>query len=113
MTIVEGALPWYRSLYQHLDTQLSEFGPSSRQTLPPILSHFHVLHRDDFNLVHLSDAVRAATWEDARESFASSSLSGPLAVEFSIYNKIPSRRRYTDCCQGTIDDLEFVASLLR
>ena len=60
----------------------------------------------------VSEAVRSATWEDAKESFTSPSLVGPPAVEFSIYKKIPSGKRRTDGRQGTIDqDPEFMAFL--
>ncbi|KAB5582524.1 Smg-4/UPF3 family-domain-containing protein [Coniochaeta sp. 2T2.1] len=76
----------------------------------PARAYLHVLRKDD--LVPLSDAVRSATWEDAKETFNSPSLIGPPVVEFSIYKKIPSGKRRTDGRQGTIDqDPEFMAFL--
>jgi regulator of nonsense transcripts 3 len=60
----------------------------------------------------LSEAVRAATWEDAKGTFTNPSLIGPPVVEFSVYKKIPSNRKRTDARQGTIDqDPEFMAFL--
>lgn len=60
----------------------------------------------------LSQAVRAATWEDAKATFTSPSLIGPPSFEFSIYKKIPGNRRRTDPRQGTIDqDQEFMSFL--
>lgn len=60
----------------------------------------------------LSQAVRGATWEDAKSTFTNPSLVGPPALEFSTYKKIPGSKRRTDPRQGTIDqDQEFMAFL--
>lgn len=68
------------------------------------------MRKDD--IMPLSQAVRAATWEDAKSTFTSPSLIGPPSFEFSTYKKIPGTRRRNDPRQGTIDqDHEFMAFL--
>ncbi|OIW27328.1 hypothetical protein CONLIGDRAFT_662413 [Coniochaeta ligniaria NRRL 30616] len=102
-TAGNGKVGWFRYEKGKISTDPAK--PSR-----PARAYLHVLRKDD--LVPLSDAVRAATWEDAKESFASPSLVGPPAVEFSIYKKIPSGKRRADGRQGTIDqDPEFMAFL--
>ncbi|KAM4060090.1 smg-4/UPF3 family protein [Hirsutella rhossiliensis] len=76
----------------------------------PSRAYLHVMRKDD--IMPLSQAVRAATWEDAKSTFTSPSLIGPPSFEFSTYKKIPGNRRRTDPRQGTIDqDQEFMAFL--
>lgn len=76
----------------------------------PSRAYLHVLRRDE--LLALSDAVRTASWEDARESWNDPALVGPPTVEHCIYKKMPSGKRRTDGRQGTIDqDREFMAFL--
>lgn len=73
----------------------------------PSRAYLHLMRKDD--IMALSQAVRGATWEDAKSSFTSPSLIGPPALEFSTYKKIPSNKRRTDPRQGTIDqDQEFM-----
>lgn len=63
-------------------------------------------------MLALSETVRAATWEDAKNSFASPALVGPPSLELSAYKKVPSNKKRTDARQGTIDqDPEFMAFL--
>ena len=60
----------------------------------------------------LSQAVRSATWEDARATFTSPSLVGPPVLEFAPYKRIPGTKRGPDPRQSTIDqDPEFMAFL--
>lgn len=60
----------------------------------------------------LSEAVRTATWEDAKSSFTNPSLIGPPILELGIYKKVPSSKKRSDTRQGTIDqDPEFMAFL--
>ncbi|PHH81360.1 hypothetical protein CDD83_3606 [Cordyceps sp. RAO-2017] len=76
----------------------------------PSRAYLHLTRKDD--MMALSQAVRAATWEDASGTFTSSSLIGPPSLEFSTYKKVPGSRRRTDPRQGTIDqDQEFMAFL--
>ena len=68
------------------------------------------MRKDD--ILSLSQAVRGATWEDAKSTFTNPSLVGPPALEFSTYKKVPGSKRRTDPRQGTIDqDQEFMAFL--
>lgn len=63
-------------------------------------------------MLALSETVRAATWEDAKNSFTSPSLVGPPSLELSSYKKVPGSKKRTDARQGTIDqDPEFMAFL--
>ena len=63
-------------------------------------------------IMALSDTVRDAVWEDAKNSFNNPCLLSPPYVEFSIYKKVPSGRKRADARQGTIDqDAEFMAFL--
>lgn len=63
-------------------------------------------------MLALSETVRAATWEDAKNSFTSPALVGPPSLELSAYKKVPSNTKRTDTRQGTIDqDPEFMAFL--
>ncbi|KAH6885806.1 Smg-4/UPF3 family-domain-containing protein [Thelonectria olida] len=76
----------------------------------PGRAYIHVIKKDD--ILALSEAVRTATWEDAKGTFTNPSLIGPPAVEFAIYKKIPSNKKRSDARQGTIDqDPEFMAFL--
>ncbi|KND94047.1 Regulator of nonsense transcripts UPF3 [Tolypocladium ophioglossoides CBS 100239] len=76
----------------------------------PSRAYLHLQRKDD--IMSLSQAVRGATWEDAKSTFANPSLFGPPALEFSTYKKIPGSKRGTDPRQGTIDqDQEFMAFL--
>ncbi len=85
-----------------LTYHFSPFKPSR-----PARAYLHVFRRED--LAALSELVRVATWEDAKETWTSASLIGPPAAEFATYKKIPSGRRRTDNRQGTIDqDPEFM-----
>lgn len=60
----------------------------------------------------LSDAVRNATWEDAKTTFTDPALVAPPALELSIYKKVPSNKKRADARQGTIDqDPEFMKFL--
>lgn len=69
-----------------------------------------MIRKDD--IIPLGEIVRAATWEDAKSSFTSSSLVGPPSLEFAMYKKIPGSKKRTDARQGTIDqDPEFMAFL--
>lgn len=63
-------------------------------------------------MLALSETVRAATWEDAKNSFTNPALVGPPSLELSAYKKVPSNKKRTDARQGTIDqDPEFMAFL--
>lgn len=76
----------------------------------PGRAYLHLVRKDD--IMPLSDAVRTATWEDAKSTFTNPSLIGPPTLEFSIYKKVPSTKKRTDARQGTIDqDPEFMAFL--
>ncbi|KAK3941690.1 putative nonsense-mediated mrna decay protein, partial [Diplogelasinospora grovesii] len=82
--------------------------PSKPST--PSRAYLHVMKKDD--LMALSETVRTAVWEDAKDSYLDPALVGPPAVEFSIYKKVPSTKRRADTRQGTIDqDPEFMAFL--
>lgn len=60
----------------------------------------------------LGEAVRTATWEDAKGSFTSPALVAPPALELSVYKKVPGNKKRTDARQGTIDqDPEFMSFL--
>lgn len=64
------------------------------------------------HLLELSEIVRHGTFEDAANTFMSSSLVGPPTVEFAPYGRTPGGRRRTDARSGTIDqDPEFMAFL--
>ncbi|POR32370.1 Regulator of nonsense transcripts UPF3 [Tolypocladium paradoxum] len=76
----------------------------------PSRAYLHLVRKDD--IMSLSQAVRGATWEDAKSTFTNPSLVGPPVLEFSTYKKIPGSKRRTDPRQGTIDqDPEFMAFL--
>ncbi|PNY28452.1 Regulator of nonsense transcripts UPF3 [Tolypocladium capitatum] len=76
----------------------------------PSRAYLHLLRKDD--IMSVSQVVHSATWEDAKSTFTSPSLSGPPVLEFSTYKKIPGSKRRTDPRQGTIDqDPEFMAFL--
>ncbi|XWW98255.1 hypothetical protein V2A60_006252 [Cordyceps javanica] len=63
-------------------------------------------------MLALSETVRAAPWEDAKNTFTSTVLVGPPSLELSAYKKVPSNKKRTDTRQGTIDqDPEFMAFL--
>lgn len=60
----------------------------------------------------LNEAVRNATWEDAKNTFNSQSLIAPPGLELALYKKVPNAKKRTDARQGTIDqDPEFMAFL--
>lgn len=76
----------------------------------PSRAYLHLTSPD--HLLSLSDVVRQSTFEDAQNTFTSSSLIGPPSVEFAPYGKTPGGRKRTDARAGTIDqDPEFMAFL--
>lgn len=76
----------------------------------PARAYLHLLKKDD--MLSLSESVRAATWDDAKNTFTSPVLVGPPSLELSSYKKVPGNKKRTDARQGTIDqDPEFMAFL--
>ncbi|CEJ91580.1 hypothetical protein VHEMI07282 [[Torrubiella] hemipterigena] len=76
----------------------------------PGRAYIHLIKKED--AIILDEAVRAATWEDAKGSFTNSCLVGPPILEHSIYKKVPLNKKRGDSRQGTIDqDPEFMAFL--
>lgn len=73
----------------------------------PSRAYLHLT--SDAYLMSLSESVRQVSFEDALNTWTSSALLGPPAVEFAPYGRIPSGRRRIDARQGTIDqDPEFM-----
>ncbi|KAK4223194.1 Smg-4/UPF3 family-domain-containing protein [Podospora fimiseda] len=82
--------------------------PSKPST--PARAYLHVIQRDQ--LTNLVQAVQAAKWEDAKESYNDPALISAPVAEFAIYKKIPTGNKRVDNRQGTIDqDPEFMAFL--
>ncbi|KAF5715546.1 hypothetical protein FMUND_6775 [Fusarium mundagurra] len=99
----KGKVDWFSFAEGKISTDPSK--PSQ-----PGRAYVRVMKKDD--ILPLSNAVRTATWEDAKASFNSPSLIGPPSVEFAIYKKVPSNKKRTDARQGTIDqDPEFMGFL--
>ncbi|OAQ61006.1 nonsense-mediated mRNA decay protein [Pochonia chlamydosporia 170] len=101
--VSKGKVDWFSYVTGKISTDPSK--PSR-----PGRAYLHLVRKDD--IMPLSDAVRTATWEDAKSTFTNPSLIGPPTLEFSIYKKVPSTKKRTDARQGTIDqDPEFMAFL--
>lgn len=83
---------------------------STAKNARPGRAYIHLIKKED--AIILDEAVRAATWEDAKGSFTNSCLVGPPILEHSIYKKVPLNKKRGDSRQGTIDqDPEFMAFL--
>lgn len=73
----------------------------------PSRAYIHVNKQENIGL--LSDAVRSATFDDAKGTLQDPCLLGPPSVEFAPYGRIPSSRSRKDGRQSTIDqDPEFI-----
>ncbi|ATY59226.1 nonsense-mediated mRNA decay [Cordyceps militaris] len=102
-TLGKGKVDWFSFIPGKISTDPSK--PSR-----PARAYIHLVRKDD--TLALSETVRAATWEDAKNSFTSPALVGPPSLELSAYKKVPSSKKRTDTRQGTIDqDPEFMAFL--
>ncbi|KAJ3499042.1 hypothetical protein NLG97_g657 [Lecanicillium saksenae] len=99
----KGKVDWFSYIPGKISTDPSKPSRLAR-------AYLHLIKKDD--MLALSDAVRSATWEDAKQSFTNPALVGPPSLELSSYKKVPSSKRRTDARQGTIDqDPEFMAFL--
>ncbi|KAJ5488428.1 Regulator of nonsense-mediated decay, UPF3 [Penicillium expansum] len=76
----------------------------------PSRAYIHVVSTECVSL--LSDAVRQASFQDARNTLHDPILLGPPSLEFAPYAKTPGSRSRKDARQGTIDqDSDFIAFL--
>ncbi|EKV13712.1 Nonsense-mediated mRNA decay protein Upf3, putative [Penicillium digitatum] len=76
----------------------------------PSRAYVHVVSTECVS--SLSDAVRQASFQDARNTLHDPILLGPPSLEFAPYAKTPGSRSRKDARQGTIDqDSEFIAFL--
>ncbi|KAJ5559186.1 hypothetical protein N7461_003158 [Penicillium sp. DV-2018c] len=76
----------------------------------PSRAYIHVVSAECVSL--LSDTVRQASFQDARNTIHDPILLGPPSLEFAPYAKIPGSRSRKDARQGTIDqDSDFIAFL--
>jgi len=101
--VSQGKVDWYKYAPGKVSKDPSKPSRPSR-------AYFHVIRKDD--IMPLSEAVRAAKWEDAKGTFNSPSLIAPPGVEFAIYKKTPGNKKRSDARQGTIDqDPQFMAFL--
>lgn len=76
----------------------------------PSRAYIHVVSTECVS--SLSDAVRQASFQDARNTLHDPILLGPPSLEFAPYAKIPGSRLRKDARQGTIDqDSDFIAFL--
>ncbi|KAJ6782190.1 hypothetical protein PWT90_03695 [Aphanocladium album] len=99
----KGKVDWFSFIPGKISTDPSK--PSR-----PARAYIHLTKKDD--MLALSEVVRSATWEDAKNSFTNAALVGPPSLELSSYKKVPSSKKRTDARQGTIDqDPEFMAFL--
>ncbi|OAR01349.1 hypothetical protein LLEC1_06744 [Akanthomyces lecanii] len=99
----KGKVDWFSFIAGKISTDPSK--PSR-----PARAYIHLVKKDD--MLALSETVRAATWEDVKNSFTNPALVGPPSLELSAYKKVPSNKKRTDTRQGTIDqDPEFMAFL--
>ncbi|OQE44107.1 hypothetical protein PENCOP_c002G07026 [Penicillium coprophilum] len=76
----------------------------------PSRAYIHVVSTECVS--SLSDAVRQASFQDARNTLHDPILLGPPSLEFAPYAKTPGSRSRKDARQGTIDqDSDFIAFL--
>ncbi|KAJ5357067.1 hypothetical protein N7517_011676 [Penicillium concentricum] len=76
----------------------------------PSRAYIHVVSTEC--VPSLSDAVRQASFQDARNTLHDPILLGPPSLEFAPYAKTPGSRSRKDARQGTIDqDSDFIAFL--
>ncbi|KAJ5965207.1 Regulator of nonsense-mediated decay UPF3 [Penicillium vulpinum] len=76
----------------------------------PSRAYIHVVSTECVSL--LSEAVRQASFQDARNTLHDPILLGPPSLEFAPYAKTPGSRSRKDARQGTIDqDTDFIAFL--
>ncbi|KAJ5783266.1 hypothetical protein N7457_005040 [Penicillium paradoxum] len=76
----------------------------------PSRAYIHVVSTDCVS--SLSETVRQASFQDARNTFHDPILLGPPSLEFAPYAKTPGSRSRKDARQGTIDqDSDFIAFL--
>ncbi|KOS38343.1 hypothetical protein ACN38_g10821 [Penicillium nordicum] len=76
----------------------------------PSRAYIHVVSTECVS--SLSDVVRQASFQDARNTLHDPILLGPPSLEFAPYAKIPGSRSRKDARQGTIDqDSDFIAFL--
>ncbi|KAJ5858489.1 hypothetical protein N7534_003766 [Penicillium rubens] len=76
----------------------------------PSRAYIHVVSTECVS--SLSDAVRRASFQDARNTLHDPILLGPPSLEFAPYAKTPGSRSRKDARQGTIDqDSDFIAFL--
>ncbi|KAI9828109.1 MAG: hypothetical protein M1832_003636 [Thelocarpon impressellum] len=88
------------------------YKPGKVPAKPSRPSRLYLHLTDQKHLTALSDKVRQTPFQDAKNTWNSSSLLGPPSVEFAPYGRIPSAKRRTDARQATIDqDPEFIAFL--
>ncbi|KAJ5497592.1 hypothetical protein N7463_009579 [Penicillium fimorum] len=76
----------------------------------PSRAYIHVVSTECVS--SLSDAVRQASFQDARNTLHDPILLGPPSLEFAPYAKTPGSRSRKDARQGTIDqDSDFIGFL--
>ncbi|CAG8901322.1 unnamed protein product [Penicillium egyptiacum] len=76
----------------------------------PSRAYIHVVSTECVS--SLSDAVRQASFQDARNTLHDPILLGPPSLEFAPYAKTPGSRSRKDARQGTIDqDSDFITFL--
>jgi regulator of nonsense transcripts 3 len=76
----------------------------------PSRAYIHVVSTEF--VAALSDTVRQASFQDARNTLHDPILLGPPSLEFAPYAKTPGSRSRKDARQGTIDqDSDFIAFL--